>query len=447
MRHGCEAMTKSYFNKLIERAAWRLKMTWHYLLAVAAILLMLIITDDISGKTGIFCLLVSALGFMLMDVPLEHRTWKGKELRPKSRKVSKQQNVLYQQMIEALPEPIIILDRNHQILFSNKAAQTVFGVKRQGQDITAQFRTPELSEALLQLARSRESQVIQLFERVPIERHFKVRLSWIEPLKNNQKEKVSGQAAIMVHFNDLTEQERLNRMRSDFIANASHELRTPLASLLGFIDTLQGAAKDDPAAREKFLTVMAAQGQRMTRLIDDLLSLSRIEMNAHRRPDRKVKLLPIIANTIDILQPLAEAQGLEIILEAEEETYELIGNRDELAQVFQNLIQNAIKYGKPLNSDDGVIRVRVRAGQGHYGQQKPRIRVEVEDEGIGIDPIHIPRLTERFYRVDVQQSKEKGGTGLGLAIAKHIITNHRGELKIKSRLGEGATFTVLLPRA
>ena len=229
-------------------------------------------------------------------------------------------------------------------------------------------------------------------------------------------------------------------MRADFVANASHELRTPLASLRGFVETLQGAAKDDAQARERFLKVMSEQAERMTRLIDDLLSLSRVEMREHLPLSERVDLNDAVAHVIQALQPIAAKAGTAIEFHKLEGTAIIRGDRDEIVQVFQNLVQNAIKYGKA----GGRIDVRVtREAAG--GGRPARFIAAVIDDGPGIAPQHLPRLTERFYRVSAVASREKGGTGLGLAIVKHILNRHRGELTITSRVGEGSTFAVELP--
>jgi two-component system phosphate regulon sensor histidine kinase PhoR len=231
-------------------------------------------------------------------------------------------------------------------------------------------------------------------------------------------------------------------MRADFVANASHELRTPLASLKGFVETLQGPAKDDPAARERFLMVMSEQAERMTRLIDDLLSLSRVEMREHLPLGAIVELNDVMASVIQSLQPLAVAAGVAIELAGSAEPAEVRGDRDELVQVFQNLIHNAIKYGRQGG------RVDIAVARRSPGQGRPaEIVATVADDGPGIAPQHLPRLTERFYRVSVAASREKGGTGLGLAIVKHILNRHRGELTIASQIGQGSTFCVILPAA
>ena len=225
-------------------------------------------------------------------------------------------------------------------------------------------------------------------------------------------------------------------MRADFIANASHELRTPLASLLGFIDTLQGPAKDDPRAREKFLAIMRDQGRRMARLIDDLLSLSRIEQKQHVRPSAAVDLSLAVRHVTDTLAPMAKELGVEIVLDLEEGVV-VTGDRDELVRVAENLIENAIKYGSRGEGDDRIeVTVGRNAKEGWLA---------VRDYGCGIAGEHIPRLTERFYRVDAGQSRAKNGTGLGLAIVKHILARHRGRLTVSSKLAKGSTFTAFAP--
>ena len=218
-------------------------------------------------------------------------------------------------------------------------------------------------------------------------------------------------------------------MRADFVANASHELRTPLASLSGFIETLQGPARDDAAARERFLGIMQAQATRMARLIDDLLSLSRIELNAHLRPDKQVDLVAIIRQVADGLQTLARDRGVEVKLAAPSGPLVVLGDRDELLRVFENLLENALKYGA---SDKGSKSRSPRAPPRSGAREA---RVAVRDHGPGIAPEHLPRLTERFYRVDVSESRAQGGTGLGLALVKHILNRHGGRLTIESGSG------------
>jgi two-component system phosphate regulon sensor histidine kinase PhoR len=247
---------------------------------------------------------------------------------------------------------------------------------------------------------------------------------------------VSTPDLVILTFRDLTPLRRVEEMRADFVANASHELRTPLAALSGFIETLQGSARDDAKARERFLAIMQDQARRMARLIDDLLSLSRIELNAHRRPDTPADLVPIVRQVVDGLQTLARDRGVTVNIESAEALI-VLGDRDELVRVFENLVENALKYGAAGKRVD-IALAMVNDGE-------PEAQVSVRDYGPGIAPEHVPRLTERFYRVDVRESRAQGGTGLGLALVKHILNRHRGKLSIESTPGAGATFTVHLP--
>ena len=236
---------------------------------------------------------------------------------------------------------------------------------------------------------------------------------------------------------DQTEARRVERLRVDFIANASHELRTPLASLVGFIETLQGSARDDAKARDQFLAIMREQGRRMARLIEDLLSLSRIEQKQHLRPETVVDLAQTARSVVDALTPMAKDLGVEIRLSAEQPVT-VAGDRDELLRVAENLIENAIKYGVRVDSDAAVVDVAVSVTEKEGA-------LTVRDYGHGIAPEHLPRLTERFYRVDATQSRAKNGTGLGLAIVKHILTRHRGRLTITSRVNQGSSFVATVP--
>jgi two-component system phosphate regulon sensor histidine kinase PhoR len=246
---------------------------------------------------------------------------------------------------------------------------------------------------------------------------------------------------MLMTFHDQTPLRRVEEMRADFVANASHELRTPLAALSGFIDTLQGPAKEDPKARERFLGIMHAQATRMARLIDDLLSLSRVELSAHVRPDTLVDIVPIIRQVVDGLEPLARERQVVIEINLPETPVLIAGDREELLRLFENLIENALKYG----ASGGKVIVSLVLGTS--GEGVSEVRLLVRDFGPGIAPEHLPRLTERFYRVDVGDSRAQGGTGLGLSLVKHIVNRHRGRLLIESVLKHGATFTACFPQA
>lgn len=336
---------------------------------------------------------------------------------------------------EALPDPFLVLDGEDDIVMSNAPARTTFEGVGVGRHISTVIRAPMVLDAIAQVSKADGSVQVDYEQRVPIERRFEVHIASIS--SGGAGGYSSGYPAIVLLLRDLTRQERVERMRADFVANASHELRTPLASVLGFIETLQGAARNDTKAREQFLELMRTQASRMARLIDELLSLNRIELNAHLHPAGDVDVSQVVGHVIEVLAPLALEKGTELATTAPDTPLMVRGERDELVQVFQNLIENAIKYGQSGKRVD-VICARLDDGG---------IQITVRDYGAGIAPEHVPRLTERFYRVDVAESRQKGGTGLGLAIVKHILNRHRARLSINSRVGEGASFIVDLPGA
>jgi two-component system phosphate regulon sensor histidine kinase PhoR len=338
-------------------------------------------------------------------------------------------------VIAGLPDPVIVLDRSGRVLTLNERARALAPALRQGEPVSLVMRMPELVDAIGRAYASGEEQRVQYSERVPIDRWFE---AIVVPVKPQASPARPG--LMLMTFHDLTPLRRAEEMRTDFVANASHELRTPLAALSGFIETLQGTARDDARARERFLTIMQEQAQRMARLIDDLLSLSRIEQNAHRRPDTPTDLVPIVHQVVDGLETLARDRGVSVKIDAAP-TLMVLGDHDELLRVFENLVENALKYGAPGK------RVEISIGEGLSPEGTAEAQIAVRDHGPGIAPEHVPRLTERFYRVDVTESRAQGGTGLGLALVKHILNRHRGRLSIESVLGAGATFTVHLPTA
>jgi two-component system, OmpR family, phosphate regulon sensor histidine kinase PhoR len=290
-------------------------------------------------------------------------------------------------------------------------------------------------------ASSRQDQRVEFVERVRPDRVAVDRWSeaFVNPIAFSDESGGKRTEFVLVTFHDLTQVRRTEAMRADFVANASHELRTPLASLSGFIETLQGSARDDPQARARFLGIMKDQATRMARLIDDLLSLSRVELKAHLQPTTPVDLVLIVRQVADSLQTLARDRGVKISIEKPANALIVRGDRDELIRVFENLIENALKYG----STGERVDITLASDAGMRGE--PEAVVAVRDYGPGIAPDHIPRLTERFYRVDVSESRTQGGTGLGLALVKHILARHRGRLGIESTPGNGATFTARLP--
>jgi two-component system, OmpR family, phosphate regulon sensor histidine kinase PhoR len=348
-------------------------------------------------------------------------------------------------VVAGLPDPVIALDRNGRVLTLNDHARSLTPALRQGEPVSLALRMPELIEAIGRAYATGEEQRVEYSERVPIDRWFEL---IVKPVRREPKldGKLDGQVdraperpdLVLMTFHDLTPLRRVEEMRADFVANASHELRTPLAALSGFIETLQGSARDDAKARERFLAIMQEQARRMARLIDDLLSLSRIELNAHRRPDTPVDVAPIVRQVADGLETLARDRGVSVHVVAAS-VLKVPGDRDELVRVFENLVENALKYGAPGK------RVDITVSRGETADGNPEARIGVRDYGPGIAPEHLPRLTERFYRVDVRESRAQGGTGLGLALVKHILNRHHGRLSIESVPGAGATFTVYLP--
>jgi two-component system phosphate regulon sensor histidine kinase PhoR len=330
-------------------------------------------------------------------------------------------------VLDALPQAGFILDGAGSVRYANTRAVALFPATREGDPFTFTFRWPEIADALDEALAGRATSM-EFHEPGSATSVYSVAFHPLKPLEQPGN-------FILVTFADVSDRQAIARMRADFVANASHELRTPLASLTGFIETLLGPARDDPQAIEKFLVIMLDQARRMRRLIDDLLSLSRVEMRVYSRPTERVDLIAILRQVRDALGPLASEHAVELQVDTPEGTIEVIGDRDELMQVFQNLIENAIRYG----ASGGRVDV------GLEPQSGDRIAVHVQDYGPGIAPEHLPRLTERFYRVDVGASRDMKGTGLGLAIVKHILTRHQGRLEVESQAGQGARFTVELP--
>jgi two-component system phosphate regulon sensor histidine kinase PhoR len=338
-------------------------------------------------------------------------------------------------LAEALPDPCIMTDAQGVVRYVNDLATQRFGLVTRGDPLKFKLRATALNDALDHVVLLDRPETAQWQEKIPTERWFEAHLAPIH-LHLDPRATIRKPDFIMIVIEDLTEQRRSERMRADFVANASHELRTPLASLTGFIETLQGPARNDVAARERFLSIMGQQAARMKRLIDDLLSLSRIEMKAHMRPETIVELGEILRHVIDALGPLASENNVQIAVDVATQPMPMRGDRDELVQVFSNLIENAIKYGASGQ------KVDVTAGP--ESQSTGTWLVAIRDYGPGISAEHLPRLTERFYRADIVSSREKQGTGLGLAIVKHILTRHHARLQIESTVGQGATFFVRL---
>jgi two-component system, OmpR family, phosphate regulon sensor histidine kinase PhoR len=334
-------------------------------------------------------------------------------------------------MAEALTFPAYVIDASAVLRYANAAAEPAFGAPVIGEPASITFRRPEIAELIARAVASGTMQSREITDPVPRERWFQVQIGPVPRAG-------STPAFFLLTFMDMTEARRAEQMRSDFIANASHELRTPLASLRGFLETIKGPAAGDKAATARFLDIMLDQAERMSRLIDDLLSLSRIEMKAHMRPQGSVDLADVLGNVVNSLHPLARKLGVVIEQKLPPGPLEIVGERDELIQVFDNLVENACKYGQSGGkvAVEGKLLEPIRPG----GAQ--RVEIAVIDHGPGISSEHLPRLTERFYRADVDSSREKQGTGLGLAIVKHILNRHGTRLAITSSPGNGARFAV-----
>jgi two-component system, OmpR family, phosphate regulon sensor histidine kinase PhoR len=354
------------------------------------------------------------------------RGWRERSARAEARLAA------VEAVFAAVPDPQILLDAQRRVIRANPAAMEFIGVAPEASDLAASLRNPAVLAAADAVLAGGPARSVDFTLSLPVERVMQARIARLEGAA------LEGIAAI-VTLHDITALKLAEQMRADFVANAGHELKTPLASLVGFIETLLGAARDDTVARERFLGIMRGEAGRMTRLVDDLLSLSRIELNEHVAPTSRVEVGPLIEQVADALELRAADRGMSLSLALPENLPDVYGDEDELAQVFQNLIDNAIKYGKPQTEITVAACAAERAGAANS-----YVCIAVTDRGDGIPGEHLPRLTERFYRVDTARSRELGGTGLGLAIVKHILNRHRGRLEISSNLGVGSTFTVWL---
>lgn len=337
-----------------------------------------------------------------------------------------------QALVDRLPDPLIVLAADRSVRRANAAARVAFGA-----DLPAVLRHPGLRAAIDRAFAQAAAQTAELTFRVPVQRDVQATVVPMEPLP-------AEGAQVVVVLSDRSRERAVERMRADFVANASHELRTPLASVMGFIETLRGPAADDPPAQQRFLGIMAEQAARMNRLIDDLLSLSRIELVEHQPPADRVDLESLLEQLADGFEPRLAERSARLEMTVSESLPPVLGDADQLAQVVQNLLDNAVKYGR----EGATVRLRAEAAPaGSRWPARPGALVSVADQGPGVSREDLPRLTERFYRVDKGRSRAVGGTGLGLAIVKHIVNRHRGVLAIESEEGVGTTVTVWLPLA
>ena len=369
----------------------------------------------------------------------------------------------YARLANALPDPILVISAGNaedlstrRYLFANRAARQLLRLDRETGLLVAAIRDPAVLEAVDEA----------LFGGIAADCVYEIPGVQPKTLRAHARPLEAapgGERSALLAFRDETELRQVERTRADFLANASHELRTPLASLAGFIETLRGHARQDEGARDRFLAIMQAQTERMNRLIDDLMSLSRIELNEHVAPEDRVDLARAVMDAVDAAAPLARQRDVRLVPDLPPDgTASVVGDRDQLVQVAQNLIDNALKYS-PDGATVGIrVIVGLTAAQAVAGERPAASRLSlltpdradglfavlrVSDQGSGIARENLPRLSERFYRVEGQKSGERAGTGLGLAIVKHIANRHRGGLMVESASGQGSSFTAYLPLA
>ncbi len=346
-------------------------------------------------------------------------------------------------IVERLPDPLVVLDARGAALRANAAARALFGGGAAGTgDVAALLRHPSLADALDQALLGAPAREVDIALPVPVPRDLKIHVIPMDP-------PLADGGRVVLLLSDRTRERAVERMRADFVANASHELRTPLASVIGFIETLRGPAQDDAEARARFLAIMAEQSERMRRLIEDLLGLSRIEVTEHEPPAGRVDLAALARSEAEAMAPLLAERRVKLDAALEPGAEAAPADAGQLGQVVRNLLENALRYGPA----GGTVRLSVAParpgadGAGPRWPAQPGVVLSVADDGPGIAREHIPRLTERFYRVDRGRARHAGGTGLGLAIVKHIVNRHRGQLVIESEEGVGSTFHVWLPAA
>ncbi len=343
-------------------------------------------------------------------------------------------------VVNGLTASVFVVDADRQILLINDAGRALFGDELVGVDLVQAIRNPRCLKAIAKVLEGRKKTQTVITLQNPVRTTYQVTVTRLGPRILTGDEDEPRAVISLENISHIFEAEQ---MRSEFVANVSHELRSPLTALNGFIETLKGAAKDDDLARERFLDIMEQEARRMNRLIGDLLSLSKVEADAHIRPEEQVDLTPLIKQVITVLEPLAKRENVKLrLIIADDIETTVLGDHDQLQQVFVNLVENAIKYG----GMGGLITIAISSKDKTAGIRSQALQIDIIDQGAGIKAEHIPRLTERFYRVDKGRSREKGGTGLGLAIVKHILARHRGRLQVTSEINKGSTFTVFLPR-
>lgn len=339
------------------------------------------------------------------------------------------------EVVNGFPIPVLLVDKSMRIISANNEAAKYFNSPLTGSSLYLLFRQPEVLNSINHALADGQVKIAKINQiRNEIEINLKLMFNPVDL-------DVQGEKGIILSMVDESHRGSAEEMRRDFVANVSHELKTPLTSMTGFIETLKHSSWEDPDARIKFLEIMENEAYRMNRLVRDLLSLSKVEVIEGMVPESEVNLVDVIDMAKNTLRPLAQKHQTRVIITGINHELRILGDKDQLIQVFKNLFENAIKYGpNNCNVDVECLLVHDNINPG-----KECVRVDIKDYGHGFDPMHIPRITERFYRIDKHRSREVGGTGLGLAIVKHILNRHRGRLEIGSKIGEGSVFSVILP--
>ncbi|MCH2546472.1 MAG: ATP-binding protein [Alphaproteobacteria bacterium] len=357
------------------------------------------------------------------------------------RKKQQMENIIIEReiLVDTIPDILIMLDNENRVVRTNRAARSIFGQNLAKKPLKEVIPNESLLGTVYAVVEDMKGREIEFRIEDPSTRDFKAIIERF-PVPS------SGGISTVITLTDITEIKRGEQMRADFVANASHEIRTPLASIIGFIETLQGPAKDDKEAHEQFLKLMNDQAQRMSQLVQDLLTLSKVEVDASKPPMEKVSLVKLVRREIQHFDWAAQQKNMQLRVDMKDNIPAVRGDEGELAQVVHNLVGNAIKYG--VAGSDVTINLRVSTSFpsiANFRTYDRAICLSVRDKGDGIPKEHIPRLTERFYRVDTARTRKVGGTGLGLAIVKHIVHRHRGVMTIDSVVGKGSVFSVYLP--
>jgi two-component system phosphate regulon sensor histidine kinase PhoR len=340
-------------------------------------------------------------------------------------------------LIMALPHPVILIDMAERISGTNAPAKNLIGMDCDGLPYITALRQPALIDAVEATLKDSTARVVRY-----LGNDGAGDTTWTVTITAAT---LTGGPTVVLSFQDMTAVEDANDMRRDFVANVSHELRTPLTSLLGFMETLRGPASEDSAAQTRFLGIMEQEARRMYSLVEDLMSLNRVEGQERIKPTQQTDLCALIDDVLAAMKSRADAADVTLLSDHPSGAVYVFADREQMWQVIANLVENAIKYGTKTHSNDGIVTVRLTASKHEPVLLQSGVRLSVIDQGDGIAAHHLARLTQRFYRVDSHRSREVGGTGLGLAIVKHIINRHRGRLRISSVVGQGTEFTVVLP--